>query len=402
MWDEIIKLKANNFYLAKQKDDSYYSVIDKNYNIILNDNVKRWFNNGFILCEEHCVFTIYGPDHDRDFDYFFYKIFNNDLNEIFSYKSDLSENEKPIIDFKYGFLAITTYYGYYGAIDENGSTVIGFSHSLKEVNERISILGFLSDAIKDDRLKQRAVLDLLACISVNENVQAIRFIKNLLTKYQNFYEILFHIILYRESSFERDISHRTNLSYLKDQFAINYILEWLHGNMGTYLPRNLSIFASYDFEGRRNDSLYFENKIIISYPLDIKHNKKLNENLEKLKMQLINLCGSFPSVNFDEDKFEKLKFNLKGKMLSASPLIKGRKVQIKNYLTLESNYTKKCFDGHSVLYNQKADFLDTHKFKNVHVVSDCINSNIQYLVEYDSISLDFSSYTYEDFIGLLK
>lgn len=406
MWDELVKIKGNKFDLVRNSECQYYSAVDVNNVIVLDNNVKRWFSNGFVLCEEHYEGCNYHKDHETYYDFYLYTILNNNLDEIYRTKTNDENYCNHLDDFKYGHLPILeTQFGiYYGAIDETGRVIIKFSYSLEQVINRIHIIGIYSGLIKDELICEKSFIRIMAADTAVQNTLEIdNFILNLHTTYQDIYEILFHLILYRDSqnlekyssSNKYFISFREDLEYLQNRFDIYFIIEYIKDRMS--ISTNLSVIYS----ARDYDYKYFEREILDYLPLSSEHWRG-KEFIEKRKDHLVKICDKLPIVKFESSIFNIVKKKNMQEIITSTPFVEGRKVVIDEYLTLQSNYTQK-FTGKRIfcIYKQPATFLDNLKYKDLHVVTDITNTDMHYVADSKSIRLR-DSYSYNDYIELLK
>lgn len=408
MWNELVKIKANEFNLARNSENKYYSIVDDNNDIILDKNVIKWFNNGFILCVYHEWGCEERGDHQHIWDYYIFSILNNKLDEIYSIKTNDENYYTNLDDFKYECLPILgpQFGTYYGAIDKTGSIIIKFSYSLDEVIIRILIRSYFSGLIKDKSIREEVVAILIMAENQVQNTSVIDdFIMNLLNSFHDIYEVLFHLILFRDlynqnKPNERNRHFGDELAYFQNRFDIYFIIELIKDKMGI----NKNLFLLYNY-ARDLKSNYFENLILDYLALDPEHwgGQKC---IEDRKRHLIQLCNILPFVKFESSTFDIIAKRNMQKISTSSPFVSGRKVVVEEYLTVQSNYTQKKYVGNRFfcIYKQPADFLDHQKNKDLHIVSDITKSDVYFIAEGKSIQLclfDFMC-TYNDYLEFLK
>ena len=408
MCDELIKIKSNKFNLSRNSGSQLYSIVDDNNDTIGDRKVRTWFNNGFVLCEEHYEGCDYHKDHETYYDYYLYIILNNSLEEVYRIKTSIKDYFTYIDDFKYGCLPILEPQNgkSFGAINETGSLIIKLGYTLEEVLFRIEIIGYYLGLIIDKEQRDKIVAWSMLNFGYIENTYKIDdFIMNLYNTYQDIYEVLFHLFLHRDlykknEENERYRNFNSELGYYLERFDIHFILEFLIEKLGmhknTYVVYNICTF---------NHS-HFEKLILDYYPYDNVNLAYRKSEIENRKNHIIHLCDKISSLNFELSNFKIVVKKNMEKINSASPFVTGRQVLINEYLTLESNFTEKKYVGGRFfgIYKKPADFLDPQNYKNLHVVSDLTNSELYYIVEAKSVELCLLNFrcTYDDYVELLK
>ena len=128
------------------------------------------------------------------------------------------------------------------------------------------------------------------------------------------------------------------------------------------------------------------------------------EIIRNRKIKLDEIIAMLDFKNFSFDKFWQIRTEKEMLFNGSTPFVKGRKVYIQEFQTFESNFKKKTGTLQRIpcTYINEAEFLDKNSFPNFHLVQDLFDLSKFYIVEKDFINIDLITYTYDDYIDLLK
>ena len=400
MWDEQIKLRQNSFQFVRNLGELFYKVIDGDGEHPIVENVVRWFNNGFFLTKDEYYIEWESRDGvDLSYTEFTFKIFDNNLEKIFTETSKNSKQFNYLSDFIGNYLIIKG-----GVIDKIGDQILPFKFTQTEAKHRLLLKVPVENSSTENKCLNLAnSLTYKARKSSFQNVDYtqdfISFLKKKVTKLN---EVIFHLLLRRYSflmkeSFDEkkkdDLIPYDDKDFILSKYDLTYLIIAIQRRLPLDEPLTINYWdkynSHYSFKEIETD---LQTYFVLS-DLDV---------LQDRKYQLDKILEQFDFKQFSFDTFKRICKDKEKIFETASPYVRGRKVYIQEYRTFESDLTKKVtsLPRKPCTYISPAEFLK-EDLVNFHLVQENNDAATFYIVDSTSINVDLILYNYNDYLELL-
>lgn len=402
MWDEYITLRQNNFQFVKKYEDAFFKIINTGEEIPVIENVLRWFNNGFFITrDEHFERCESRDGVDLSYTEYYFKIYNNELQKIFSETSRHSNQFDYLTDFIGDYLEIKG-----GVINKSGVEIIPFKYSREEAKHRLLLKVPLEESSTLNIVLNGG--SLIGYEQRKKNFENIdytyKFISYLKKEIHEINEIIYHFLLRRYSYHMQETfifkKNDDEIKYSDKEYILaKYDLTYMISEIKKILGINESLTINY---WDKYNTHYSHEEI--EFDLKNYFNESDYKNIRKRKIKLDEIIATLNLKDFSFEKFSQIATQKELLYKGSTPFVKGRKVYIQEFQTFESNFKKKTDKLQKIpcIYINEAEFLDKNSFANFHLVQDVFDLTKFYIVEKDFIKNNLSIYTYNDYLELLN
>lgn len=399
MWNEYIKLGQNNFQFVKRNEDNFFKVIKSNDEAPIIENVVRWFNNGFFATrDEHFVYWETRDGVDLSYTEYYFKIYNNNLEIIFSETIRDKNKFEYLTDFIGDYLVIKG-----GVIDKNGIEFIPLKFNQEEAKHRLLLKFPLENP--SEQSKTTNAINNYFYVERKRNFEQIDYTANyveyLKGEVKNMYEIVYHLLLRRYSYQIQNRSEYTkgnglkrygDQEYVLAKFDLTYIITKIQDK----LTLNERLTINYEDKYNSHYSYQEMETDLISYFL-----QPDKDILQERKSKLNRLFESINLKNFSIEAFKKVCIEKELFFKSATPFVEGRKVFINKFLEL-AGYQQRMGPNPHCIYICSTDILNKKIFPNFHLVQCAQDLTKFYVADSSAIAVDFGNFNYDDYIEILN